>query len=96
MSMDVVTEIRTIVVAIPYGDVKAYGEIGWELGIAPREAGRAVALLDEDVPWWRVVYADGTPADCHGGAAQSLLEAEGVPFRNDRVDMPKIRSDHGR
>jgi alkylated DNA nucleotide flippase Atl1 len=38
--MDVVTEIRTIVVAIPYGDVKAYGEIGWELGIAPgRRAG---------------------------------------------------------
>ncbi|MDH6238430.1 MGMT family protein [Cryobacterium sp. CG_9.6] len=89
--MDLVAKVRTIVVAIPKGHVAAYGEIGRELGISPREAGRAVALLDEDVPWWRVVYADGTPATCHDGEARALLEAEGVVFRGGRVDMLTIR-----
>ncbi|MCY7403714.1 MAG: MGMT family protein [Cryobacterium sp.] len=65
--------------------------MGRELGIGPRQAGRAVALLDEGLPWWRVVHADGMPASCHGGAARALLEAEGVAFRNGRVDMLTIR-----
>ncbi|MCY7403255.1 MAG: MGMT family protein [Cryobacterium sp.] len=80
-----------MVVAIPKGDVPAYGEIGRALDIGPRQAGRAVALLDDDVPWSRVVHADGTPASCYNGGARALLETEGVPFRNGRVDMPAIR-----
>jgi len=90
--MDVVAEVRTLVVTIPTGRVRAYGEIGRECGIDPRQAGRAVALLDDDVPWWRVVYADGTPAMCHDGGARALLEAEGVPFRDGRVDMARVRA----
>lgn len=43
--MDVVAEVRTMVVAIPRGDVAAYGDIGRALGIGPRQAGRAVAML---------------------------------------------------
>jgi len=93
MSMDVVADVRTMVLAIPRGSVAAYGEIGRALGIGPRQAGRAVALLDEDAPWWRVIYADGTPATCHEGRARALLEAEGVPFRDGRVDVVKIRGD---
>ncbi|MEC5181901.1 MGMT family protein [Arthrobacter sp. CG_A4] len=93
MSTDVVSEVRTMVVAIPAGCVAAYGEVGREMGIGPRQAGRAVALLDGDVPWWRVVYADGSPATCHEGGARALLEAEGVPFRDGRVDMAKLRAD---
>ncbi|RAX46216.1 hypothetical protein DQ353_20600 [Arthrobacter sp. AQ5-05] len=50
-----------------------------------------VGLVGEGVPWWRVVSADGTPAACHGGEARALLEDEGVPFRNDRIDMAKTR-----
>lgn len=91
MSRDVVAEVRALVVTIPAGRVAAYGEIGRALGIGPREAGRAVALLDEDVPWWRVVHADGVPASCHEGGARALLEAEGVPFHNGRVDMAEVR-----
>lgn len=89
--MDVVAEVRAMVVSIPPGSVAAYGEIGRALGISPRQAGRAVSLLDDDVPWWRVVYADGTPATCHEGGARALLEADGVPFRDGRVDMEHIR-----
>jgi alkylated DNA nucleotide flippase Atl1 len=92
MSMDMVEEVRAMVVAIPTGCVATYGEIGRALGIGPRQAGRAVSLLDDGVPTWRVVYADGAPATCHGGEARALLEAEGVPFRDSHVDMTKIRS----
>lgn len=87
MTFDVVAEVRAVVIAIPVGHVAAYGEIGQAVGIGPRQAGRCVGLLDDEVPWWRVVHADGTPATCHGGAARALLEAEGLPFRGNRVDM---------
>lgn len=90
--MDVSKEVRAIVVMIPAGCVAAYGETGRTLGIGPRQAGRAVAALDDDVPWWRVVHADGTPASCHEGGAPARLGAEGVPFRGGRVDMAKLRA----
>ncbi len=90
--MDRVQEVRAMVVAIPTGCVVTYGEIGHALGIGPRQAGRAVSLFDGDVPWWRVVYADGAPATCHDGEARALLESEGVLFRNNHVDMTKIRA----
>ncbi|MEP6844075.1 MAG: MGMT family protein [Pseudolysinimonas sp.] len=83
----VVAEVRAMVMSIPPGCVAAYGEVGRAVGISPRQAGRAVSLLDDEVPWWRVVYADGTPATCHEGSARALLEAEDVPFRDGRVDM---------
>lgn len=88
MSMDVVAEVRAMVAGIPPGCVATYGEIGRAVGIGPRQAGRAVSLLDDDVPWWRVVYADGSSATCHDGEARALLEAENVPFRESRVNMP--------
>lgn len=90
--MDLTAEVRDLVGRIPAGSVLAYGEIGRTLGIGPRQAGRAVAMLDDDVPWWRVVHADGAPATCHAGTARGLLEAEGVPFRGARVDLAAVRS----
>ena len=89
MSLDVISAVRELVLMIPRGHVAAYGQVGRAVGIGPRQAGRAVALLDDSVPWWRVVHADGAPATCHDGAARALLEAEGVPFRSSRVDMGK-------
>ena len=46
---------------------------------------RALACDDPDVPWHRVVRADGSLAK--GERQRALLEAEGVPFRGERVDM---------
>jgi alkylated DNA nucleotide flippase Atl1 len=43
------------------------------------------ACDDESVPWHRVVRADGSLAK--GSRQRGLLEAEGVPFRGQRVDM---------
>jgi alkylated DNA nucleotide flippase Atl1 len=42
-----------------------------------------------DLPWYRVVRADGSLAQ--GARQRALLEAEGVPFRGERVDMRVAR-----
>ena len=47
------------------------------------------ACEDPTVPWQRVVRADGSLAK--GQRQRALLEAEGVPFRGDRVDMSIAR-----
>jgi len=39
-----------------------------------------MSQLDESVPWWRLVYADGTPASCHSRRAPELLSDEGTPM----------------
>lgn len=73
------------------GCVATYGDVGRRLGISPRQAGREVSRVPDDVPWWRVVRADGTPATCRGGNALVLLESEGVPIRAGRVDLTQAR-----
>ncbi len=69
--------------AIPPGFVRAYGDVSPG---APRFAGTVLAATDEPgLPWHRIVRADGTLAK--GARQRALLEAEGVPFRGERVDM---------
>jgi methylated-DNA-protein-cysteine methyltransferase related protein len=71
------------VCAIPEGFVTTYGDLSPG---APRFAGTVLAACTEpDVPWQRVVHADGSLAK--GERQRGLLEAEGVPFRGERVDM---------
>lgn len=73
------------------GFVATYGDVAHRLGISARQAGREVGRVPDDVPWWRVVRADGTPPTCRGGMADALLRAEGVPMRGDRVDLDRGR-----
>jgi alkylated DNA nucleotide flippase Atl1 len=40
---------------------------------------------DPDLPWWRIVRADGSLPK--GERQRALLEREGVPFRGARVDL---------
>jgi alkylated DNA nucleotide flippase Atl1 len=67
---------------VPEGFVRAYGDVSPG---APRFAGAVLAQTDEDVPWWRIVHADGSLAK--GERQRALLDAEGVPFRGEKVDM---------
>ncbi|ASK66241.1 cysteine methyltransferase [Brachybacterium avium] len=83
--------VRAVAATIRPGQVMTYGEIAVETGLHPRQVGRHVAAL-EDIPWWRIVRADGTPATCHGGTAPSLLAQEHVPFRGRRVDLRALAS----
>ena len=69
--------------AIPEGYVTTYGDL---TPGAPRLAGQLLSRgHPADLPWQRVVRADGSLAK--GDQQRQLLEAEGVPFRGARVDM---------
>jgi alkylated DNA nucleotide flippase Atl1 len=72
--------------ATPEGFVRAYGDVSPG---APRFAGTVLHATGDDVPWWRIVRADGSLAK--GERQRALLEAEGVPFRGSRVDMRVAR-----
>jgi alkylated DNA nucleotide flippase Atl1 len=73
--------------AIPEGFVRTYGDVSPG---APRFAGAVLFECDEpDLPWWRVVRADGSLAK--GARQRRHLIAEGVPFRGERVDMSSAR-----
>lgn len=80
-------EVLERVRAIPEGFVRTYGDVSPG---APRFAG-AVLFHDDDpeLPWWRVVRADGSLAK--GDRQRALLRAEGVPFKGGRVDMRRAR-----
>jgi alkylated DNA nucleotide flippase Atl1 len=69
--------------AIPPGRVTTYADLSPE---APRYAGAVLAACDDpDVPWQRVVRADGSLAK--GERQRRLLEAEGIAFEGERVEM---------
>ena len=69
--------------SVPAGHVTTYGDLSPE---APRYAGAVLHATDDPgVPWQRVVRADGSLAK--GERQRLLLEAEGVPFKGERVDM---------
>jgi alkylated DNA nucleotide flippase Atl1 len=72
---------------IPPGFVRSYGDVSPG---APRFAGTVLSEThDPDLPWHRVVRADGSLAK--GERQRALLDAEDVPFRGDRVDMAVAR-----
>src|SRR3954467_803017 len=80
-------EVLARVRAIPPGFVRTYRDVSPG---APRFAGTVLFGVDDpDVPWQRVVRADGSLAK--GARQRALLEAEGVPFRGDVVDMRVAR-----
>jgi methylated-DNA-protein-cysteine methyltransferase related protein len=69
--------------SVPVGFVTTYGDLSPG---APRHAGAVLAACeDPNVPWQRIVRADGSLAK--GDRQRRLLEAEGVPFDGERVDM---------
>lgn len=81
-------EVLERVRAIPEGFVRTYGDVSPG---APRFAGTVLFHVDDpDLPWWRVVRADGSLAK--GDRQRGLLRAEGVPFRGERVDMTQART----
>jgi alkylated DNA nucleotide flippase Atl1 len=80
-------EILDRIRSIPPGRVAAYSDITPH---APRLAGRVLAGTGEpDLPWHRVVRADGSLAK--GRRQRERLVAEGVGFRGERVDMARFR-----
>jgi methylated-DNA-protein-cysteine methyltransferase related protein len=73
--------------ATPEGFVRTYGDLSPG---APRFAGAVLSEChDPSVPWHRIVRADGSLAK--GNRQRRKLEAEGVPFNGERVDLRAAR-----
>ena len=69
--------------SVPEGRVTTYGDLSPG---APRFAGAVLSRgQGQDVPWHRIVRADGSLSQ--GERQRRLLDAEGVPFIGARVDM---------
>ena len=82
MNEERAAEVLRRVRSVPDGRVTTYGDLAPG---APRFAGAVLSATDEDVPWQRIVRADGSLPK--GERQRRLLVAEGVPFRGERVDM---------
>ncbi|MEJ5247524.1 MGMT family protein [Caldilinea sp.] len=89
--------IYAVVRLIPRGQVATYGQIAEIVGgCTARMVGYAMAAAPEDVPWQRVVNAQGkvSPRADHWGAElqrQRLIE-EGIEFDAEyRMDLARVR-----
>jgi alkylated DNA nucleotide flippase Atl1 len=75
----------------------SYGDVAEYTGTrSARRVGRVLALHGAtvpDLPWQRVVRADGSLATHKADRQRERLEAEGVRFAGDRVDMARHRWD---
>lgn len=91
--------IWAVVEGIPEGCVLSYGEVARLAGLPGRArlVGRALARAPNKraLPWHRVVNAQGKisfAADSpHGSRQRRQLEAEGVVFDGDTIDLDRYK-----
>lgn len=81
-----------MVASIPAGAVATYGDVA-DLAKAPspRLVGRVLSEDGNDLPWHRVLRANGTPAPHLAEEQLALLRAEGVLADGERVDLRTYR-----
>jgi len=94
------TRVYEFVRKVPKGYVVTYGQVAFALG-APRSAravGYALRNLPDgtDVPWWRVLNANGETSIQRISVAaadlqREILEYEKVNFRKGQVNLEAFR-----
>jgi methylated-DNA-protein-cysteine methyltransferase-like protein len=86
-----VTKLEAAVLAVladlPPGDTYSYGWVADAAGYPgrARAVGTLLATGVDDVPWWRVVRADGRLVAPHAREQAHRLRAEGVAVVKGRV-----------
>ena len=88
---DLEDRVLDVLRALTPGEVVSYGDVADDAGFPGRSraVGSLLAGTDLDLPWWRVVRADGRLATDPAAGQAALLRAEGVTLRNGRVvDAP--------
>ena len=82
--------VREVILAIPVGSVLSYGEVAAIAGLpSARMVGRLLSEDGQDLPWHRVLRADGTCAPHLADEQLARLRAEGVTVVNRRVRRPR-------
>lgn len=95
-----IDRILAAVRAIPRGQVAGYGEVARRAGLPKRArmvAGVLSRNIDPELPWHRVLRADGRIAFAEGSEGfreqARRLRAEGVVVKDGRVRMPNAAVD---
>ncbi len=84
--------IRAVIADVPAGTVATYGDVAaLSSAPSPRMVGRALAEDGHDLPWHRILRANGTPAPHLLHEQLERLRAEGVLADGDKVDLRKYR-----
>jgi methylated-DNA-protein-cysteine methyltransferase-like protein len=97
VASDFLEAIWALARSVPPGRATTYGQLAEcqlfdqpkrRHAMAARAVGQAMARCPGDVPWWRVVHADGSMKGTAGADEQrARLAEEGVPLTTDgRVD----------
>lgn len=97
-SLEIYEPVYTFVRTVPRGQVVTYGQVAaciQGVSLTPRQVGTAMRYAPQDVPWQRVVGANGyLPIGKRSTQMQMqqrrLLEQEGVTFLEkdaERIDM---------
>ncbi|MCG8923760.1 MGMT family protein [Lentzea sp. DG1S-22] len=97
MDEEIHERVRDRIKAIPRGRVATYGDIA-DLAKAPspRLVGRILNEDGHDLPWQRVLKADGTCAPHLRDTQLQLLHEEGVPNLGGKVDLREYRWEDAR
>jgi methylated-DNA-protein-cysteine methyltransferase related protein len=82
-----VERVREVVRAVPPGETTTYGEVAARAGLPGRArlVGRILAEDGHDLPWHRVLRADGTCAPHVAREQSARLRAEGVLLVDGRL-----------
>lgn len=87
-----IERVRALVASVPAGFVVTYGDIAEAADLSsPRTVGWIMRMDTADLPWHRVLAANGKPAAHLAENQLDRLRAEGVTVRDGRVDMRALR-----
>lgn len=87
MDEETVERVRAVVAAIPPGETSTYGEVAARAGMPGRSrlVGRILAEDGHDVPWHRVLRANGTCAPHIATEQAARLRVEGILLVDGRL-----------
>ena len=79
--------VRAVISGLPRGNTFSYSWVADEAGYPgrARSVGALLAAAGDDLPWWRVVRADGHFAEHLAPDQAARLRKEGVEVVGDRV-----------
>ena len=90
MRGEFVERAEAIIRALRPGEVVTYGEVAADAGRpgAARAVGHLLATRPADLPWWRVVAANGRLVPGNEAEHARRLRAEGVNVAGGRARLP--------